>query len=437
MKNGKRFFCLLTLVLFCLALLAGCGSSGREWRDDDVIDDYGTITRNGKQIDVCVCHDLEAVYLYYDNEKHDYFDTAMLPTEELYDKDWLLGGVDFSDRTGDNNGDLQVTLYHGDMSESQIVWSWEEGTGFVYQPDYSWFYKPGVIIDPPGDDTADFSVYAGVWLPDADNQYDVMYIEFDEEGNWQLYSGGESIDKGCLWYDSEDDAVYVRSDLGGVADCGRAELEGDRLYITTLGNFTHVVSEEDQDYTDFSAYEGTWLGDADDTQSVTYIEFNGEGIWQLYSDGESIDQGYLWYDSEDEAVYIHSDLGGAADGGRVELEGDRLYITTLGYFTHIVSEEDQDYTDFSAYQGTWYLDEDSSAEAYVIIDGDGSWSYCRRAAGEDAATEIDRGTLSDSGEADILYADSAVNDGVRYLVFEMDENILIWGDEGAYYRIVG
>lgn len=340
MNNWKRYTSLLLALVLCLSM-AGCGSSGRKWRDDDVIDDYGTITRNGKQIDVCVCHDLEVVYLYCDNEKHDYFETAMLPTEELYDKDWSLDVAEFYDFNDDGNSDLQVALQHADMRESYIVWIWEEGEGYVYAPDYSWFYESGAINDP------------------------------------------------------DDDAA------------------------------------------DFSVYEGTWLGDADDTQSVTYIEFNGEGIWQLYSDGESIDQGYLWYDSEDDAVYIHSDLGGAADGGRVELEGDRLYITTLGYFTHIVSEEDQDYTDFSAYEGTWYLDEDSSAEAYVIIDGDGSWSYCRRAAGEDAATEIDRGTLSDSGEADILYADSAVNDGVRYLVFEMDENILIWGDEGAYYRIVG
>ncbi|MDD6644253.1 MAG: hypothetical protein PUF80_08530 [Firmicutes bacterium] len=67
MKNMKRFFCLLTLALFSLALLAGCGSSGRKWCDTDVIDDYGTITRDGKQIDVCVIHDQKTIYFYYDD----------------------------------------------------------------------------------------------------------------------------------------------------------------------------------------------------------------------------------------------------------------------------------------------------------------------------------------------------------------------------------
>ena len=92
----KRFFCFLILVLFSFSLLTGCGSSDsnpesnpesnsegssesslesnsdnnsdRKWSDTDVIDAYGTVDRNGEQINVCVCHDQKAVYLYYDNE---------------------------------------------------------------------------------------------------------------------------------------------------------------------------------------------------------------------------------------------------------------------------------------------------------------------------------------------------------------------------------
>lgn len=165
MKNKKRFFCLLTLALLSFALLAGCGSSGRKWRDTDVIDDYGTVTRNGKQIDVCVCHDQKAVYLYYDDEEHELFDTAMLPTDEIYDTDWLLGKIIFSDFTGDNNSDLQAYLEHADMSESYIVWTWEESAGYVYQPYDSWFYHPIVVYGPEDDPVNDFS---GTWYLDGD-----------------------------------------------------------------------------------------------------------------------------------------------------------------------------------------------------------------------------------------------------------------------------
>lgn len=35
------------------------------------------------------------------------------------------------------------------------------------------------------DTVNDFSSYEGIWLGEANNEYD--YIEFDADGNWQLY----------------------------------------------------------------------------------------------------------------------------------------------------------------------------------------------------------------------------------------------------------
>ena len=88
MKNWKKYASLLlALTLFSLALLTGCGSSGRKWRDTDVIDGYCTVERYGKQIDVCVCHDQKAIYFYYNDEEHELLDTAMLTTDKIYDDD--------------------------------------------------------------------------------------------------------------------------------------------------------------------------------------------------------------------------------------------------------------------------------------------------------------------------------------------------------------
>ena len=353
MKNMKRFFCLLTIALFSLALLTGCGSSGRKWRDTDVIDAYGTVTRNGKQIDVCVCHDLNAVYLYYDDEKHELFGTAELPTDEIgdNDKDWRLGEISFSDFTGDNNGDLQVYLSHSDMSESYIVWTWKEGEGYVYQPHDSWFHHPIVVNDPTDEDSVDdFSMYEGVWLGDADNQSDVMYIEFDSEGKWKFYSNGDMMDEGYLLYVPEEDVTYIYSSRGGTIDGGQIELEGDRINITTLGNFSHLVSEDD----------------------------SGEGDSELY------------------------------------------------------------HRDISEFQGTWYYDGDPLADTYIIIDSCGNWSYYQRAPGDTEGTEMDYGTFSYStDESSTYYANSAMYDGLSIRVFDFDEGVIIWGDEGAYYRIEG
>lgn len=49
---------------------------------------------------------------------------------------------------------------------------------------------------------------------------------------------------------------------------------------------------------------------------------------------------------------------------------------------------------------------------------------------------MDYGKLSYcTDEVGIYYADSAMYNDVRYRVCDFDEGILIWGDEGAYYRM--
>ena len=74
-----------------------------------------------------------------------------------------------------------------------------------------------------------------------------------------------------------------------------------------------------------------------------------------------------------------------------------------------------------------------SSETYIVIDGNGSWSYYQRAPGAEPA-EMDCGTFSYStDEASTYYANSTMYDGVSYCVFELDEDALVWGDEGVYY----
>ena len=86
------------------------------------------------------------------------------------------------------------------------------------------------------EDTAnDFSMYEGIWLGEANNDYD--YIEFDSEGNWQLYLADDVVDEGYLRYEPEWEAVYAYSSLD---DSGsRAALENGQLYITSFGYFNY------------------------------------------------------------------------------------------------------------------------------------------------------------------------------------------------------
>ena len=156
MKHLNKYLSLALALVLCLSL-AACGNSddvaGEDWRTTGVVDAYGTVARDGEEIGVCACLGPKAVYLYYDNEKHELFDTAVLPTDELGDEDWQFGEMSLSDFSGDYNSDLRLTLFHEDMSESYIVWEWEKGAGYLYQPSDSYFRESRVVDEPPGDDS--------------------------------------------------------------------------------------------------------------------------------------------------------------------------------------------------------------------------------------------------------------------------------------------
>lgn len=210
-----------------------------------------------------------------------------------------------------------------------------------------------------------------------------------------------------------------------------------------LGGDFPIYNEDNGN--EVSWYGGLWLSEV--TDQYDYLSIDAVGNWQLYSDGNVIDEGYLWYDSEWDITYITSYQVGAADGGQVEMEGDQLYITTLGYFSNCASEDDigDGYYSWdselcqrnvSELEGVWYCDGDFSATTYIVIDGYGNWSYYQRVPGDAEGTEMDYGTFSYStDECSIYYADSAVYNGISFRVFEFDEDTLVWDNEGTFYRM--
>lgn len=204
---------------------------------------------------------------------------------------------------------------------------------------------------------------------------------------------------------------------------------------------------------DFSEFEGIWLGEPDN--DYDYIDINADGDWTLCVGGDIADYGYLRYEPEWGGVYAYSSVDDS--GCRVVIQDDgRLYGTAFGYFNYgdemeyIWYEEGDNAPDWdgepyyswnselcqrnvSEFEGIWYYDGDLSAEMYIAIDENGGWSWYRRTPG-DEAEEIDCGIFTYSeDEVSTYYADSTMYDGVSYRVFEFDNGILIWDDEGEYY----
>ena len=248
------------------------------------------------------------------------------------------------------------------------------------------------------------------------------------------------------------------------------------LLCTACGNTEESISPQDDPneglgggvsedtVNDFSGFEGIWLGEANNDYDS--MEFDAEGNWTLYLSGEVMDEGYLRYEPEWEAIYAYSNLDDS--GSRIDMEDGQLYSAAYGYFNYGEGmeylwhedsgrlTEDDEVPDWngrldgnpdsywswdsdlcqrnvSEFKGIWYYDGDLSAETYIVIDDNGNWSYYQRAPGAEAA-EMDYGTFSYStDEVSTYYADSTLYDGVSYRVFEFDEDSLVWGDEGVYY----
>lgn len=241
------------------------------------------------------------------------------------------------------------------------------------------------------DTVNDFSGFAGIWLGEANNEYDSM--EIDAEGNWWLYLAGEIVDDGYLRYEPEWEAIYAysnRDDSGS-----RIMMEDGQLYSAAHGYFNPGEGMEYLWYQDGgrlteddgSAQDGRYLTEDDEPAQDEVPEWNGrlEGNTDRHSDG------YWSWDS------------------------------------------DLCQRNVSEFKGIWYYEGDLAAETYIVIDGKGNWSYYQRAPGVEAA-EMDHGFLGYStSETSTYYADSTQYEGVSYRVFEFDEDALVWGDEGVYY----
>lgn len=192
------------------------------------------------------------------------------------------------------------------------------------------------------------------------------------------------------------------------------------------GGFGNGVPGESNDV--YSEYEGVWITDSDERFGWTHIVFDAFGNWQLYSYDQINDEGCLSL-SDQNTTCMYSYHGGAVDGCNIELENGQLYIVGLGYFNYSGQH-------VSEFKGTWYLENELDAESFIIIDEYGSWEYYQRTVGDAEATQIDYGTLNYSAtEGSIIYADSSMYNGVQYMVVDFDNDVIIWGDEGTYYRM--
>lgn len=315
--------------------------------------------------------------------------------------------------------------------------------------------------EPPEDAVYyDYSMYEGLWLSDEENLYPDTYILFTKQGSWQLTKDGDTIDEGYIWYEESDGSVttHVTSEVGGAIDGGYITTSGDRINITTCGDFNYLDGRNGEwqgdygnswsgnSFVDFSVFEGLWFSTEDNLYPDTYLQLDAHGKWTLTKDGEETDNGYLQYNDEEVKIYAYSNLGGAIDGGYLSMDGDdRLYISTCGYFNYLDGRggqwqgggsdsnwDGENRVDYSIFEGLWLSGEvNLYPDTYIQLDAEGNFTLF--SGGE----EIDNGYLKyEAGEGEI-YTYSARGGAIDGGIIQIEDGKLCISTCGCFNYLDG
>ena len=101
--------------------------AGTDWRTWGIIDDYGTLVRDGETIAFCACVHTQDTTLYYDTEDQVLLAELVYPAPvENAEQRYL--GMDTADRNGDGSSDvlLRFSQKEGTL---ELLFCWDPETG--------------------------------------------------------------------------------------------------------------------------------------------------------------------------------------------------------------------------------------------------------------------------------------------------------------------
>lgn len=138
-----RRFAVFPLLAALLLTLAACTvrddpddiEVGGDWRTWGVINDYGTIVRDGAETTVCVCICDSTADFYLDREEQTVYASVQYPSK-IDSASAYYQSVSFADLNKDGNSDVQITFSFGDGGETKLTWLWENSE-FVYHAELS------------------------------------------------------------------------------------------------------------------------------------------------------------------------------------------------------------------------------------------------------------------------------------------------------------
>lgn len=372
---------------------------------------------------------------------------------------------------------VQTTVPADDDEESERTYELPAYDGWKYdvsELEGVWHFDPTIKPDIDYSELGVFDNYDDYEDIDYEIIMSDFYIEIDGNGNWCFFQrkpgdvNTAELDRGTFsettntnlsfYADSTifDDTSYtvLYYDTEGVIYWDGVGFKRDKTIQTnnkpSNKNDENSYWNPELDQKRISFFEGTWYN----ASAKTFIEIDGDGNWSSYerksvkSNAAETDHGtFVYSKNEEKTYYAKSAVNGSVRFKMVDFEPEVFLWDGVAFYQNEPANMGNEYYGWNAelYQryiseleGTWYYDLYEGGDVldphtYIVIDGDGNWRYFKRESDDSVSEEVDHGILTYADYGSSYCAISTKSPGMQYFVHETSDDILAWGDEGAFW----
>ena len=220
-KQQTKMCCLAAAVMFGFVLSA-CGSTddvaGDDWRTSGVVAGSGTITHDGKSVDVLVTVSETSAAFYWDEPEQVLYDSVLFPMH-VPDAEQAFNAISFDDMDGDGESDVLVSFIdeYGDNLSTITIGEEDQDTAEETDP------------------AMNLEDYVGLWEYQGENRW----LRIHDDSTWEFVNDQDDvIESGTLWV--EENGITLHFDGSGDTLQLDLTISGDLMDLTNGGSLFPV-----------------------------------------------------------------------------------------------------------------------------------------------------------------------------------------------------
>ena len=244
-KRQTKMCCLAAAAMFGFALSA-CGSTddvaGDDWRTSGVVAGSGTITHDGKSVDVLVAVSETSAAFYWDEPEQVLYDSILFPMH-VPDAEQAFNAISFDDMDGDGESDVLVSFIDEYGDNTELIWIWDPVERYVFREDLSTIAigdsdqdaEQDMHLEADADLVTTLEDYVGLWEYQGENRW----LRIHDDFTWEFVNDQDDvIESGTLWV--EENGITLHFDGSGDTLQLDLTVSGDLMDLTNGGSLFPV-----------------------------------------------------------------------------------------------------------------------------------------------------------------------------------------------------